>query len=186
VIAYTCKYWNISVVSAVFIEIFQHNQQYIISIYKFNILLYDTLLPVTPCAHKLKVGIAYSSHTECWDGGFVWISPQTDLFTVTVLPMSPRRAYKAFNSIRGWLIIRTNLVPRAFVWGRGERRESPGPGRSILHSDWLTPYCLKITELDSCNNNSTFVFCVYKYVLQNNLSKQDVFPTAWFTFASAG
>ena len=22
-------------------------------------------------------------------------------------------------------------------------------GRSILHSDWLTPYCLKITELDS-------------------------------------
>jgi hypothetical protein len=46
VIAYTCKYWNISVVSAVFIEIFQHNQQY------------DTLLPVTPCAHKLKAGIA--------------------------------------------------------------------------------------------------------------------------------
>jgi hypothetical protein len=31
---------------AVFIEIFQHNQQY------------DTLLPVTPCAHKLKAGIA--------------------------------------------------------------------------------------------------------------------------------
>ena len=28
-------------------------------------------------------------------------------------------------------------------------RESPGLGRSILHSDWLTPYCLKITELDS-------------------------------------
>jgi hypothetical protein len=37
----------ISVVSTVFIEIFQHNQQY------------DTLLPVTPCAHKLKAGIAY-------------------------------------------------------------------------------------------------------------------------------
>ena len=28
--------------------------------------------------------------------------------------------------------------------------------------------------------------CVYEYVLQNNLSKQDVFPTAWFTFALAG
>jgi hypothetical protein len=47
VIAYTFKYWNISVVSAVLIEIFQHNQQS------------DTLLPVTPCAHKLKAGIAY-------------------------------------------------------------------------------------------------------------------------------
>ena len=35
------------VVPAVFIEIFQHNQQY------------DTLLPVTPCAHKLKAVIAY-------------------------------------------------------------------------------------------------------------------------------
>jgi hypothetical protein len=34
-IAYICKYWN---VSAVFIEIFQHNQQY------------NTVLPVTPCA----------------------------------------------------------------------------------------------------------------------------------------
>ena len=34
---------------AVFIEIFQHNQQY------------DTLLPVTPCAHKLKAGIANST-----------------------------------------------------------------------------------------------------------------------------
>jgi hypothetical protein len=42
-----------------------------------------------------------------------------------------------------------NLVPRAFIWGRGETRESPGLGRSILHSDWLTPHCLKITELDS-------------------------------------
>jgi hypothetical protein len=40
VIAYTCKYWNISVVSAVFIEMFQHNQQY------------DTLLPITPCVHN--------------------------------------------------------------------------------------------------------------------------------------
>jgi hypothetical protein len=40
VIAYT------SVVSAVFIEIFQHNQQH------------DTLVSVTPCAHKLKAGIA--------------------------------------------------------------------------------------------------------------------------------
>jgi hypothetical protein len=30
-----------------FIKIFQHNQQY------------DTLLPVTPCMHKLKAGIAY-------------------------------------------------------------------------------------------------------------------------------
>jgi hypothetical protein len=28
-------------------KIFQHNQQY------------DTLLPVTPCMHKLKAGIAY-------------------------------------------------------------------------------------------------------------------------------
>jgi hypothetical protein len=45
--AYTCKYRNISVVSAVFIEIFQLNQQY------------DTLLPITPCVHKLKAGIAY-------------------------------------------------------------------------------------------------------------------------------
>jgi hypothetical protein len=44
--AYTCKYRNISVVSAVFIEIFQHNEQY------------DTLLPVNSCAHKLKAGIA--------------------------------------------------------------------------------------------------------------------------------
>jgi hypothetical protein len=43
----------------------------------------------------------------------------------------------------------TNLVPRAFIWGRGETRERPGLGRSILHSDWLTAYCLKITELDS-------------------------------------
>jgi hypothetical protein len=33
----------------VFIEIFQHNQQY------------DTLLPIIPCTHKLKAGIAYSS-----------------------------------------------------------------------------------------------------------------------------
>jgi hypothetical protein len=43
---YTCKYWNIAVVSAVFIENFKHNQQY------------DTLLPIIPCAHKLKAGIA--------------------------------------------------------------------------------------------------------------------------------
>ena len=34
-------------ISAVFIEIFQHNQQH------------DTLLPLTPCVHKLKAGIAY-------------------------------------------------------------------------------------------------------------------------------
>jgi hypothetical protein len=34
------------VVSAVFIENFQHNQQY------------DTLLPVIPCTHKLQAGIA--------------------------------------------------------------------------------------------------------------------------------
>jgi hypothetical protein len=60
---------------------------------------------------------------------------------------------KALNPI--WPVLNLNmggnpnLVPRAFVWGRGERRESPGLGRSILHSDWLTPYCLKITELDS-------------------------------------
>jgi hypothetical protein len=47
VIAYTCKCWNISVVSVVFIENFQHNQQY------------DTLLPIIPCRHKLKAGIAY-------------------------------------------------------------------------------------------------------------------------------
>jgi hypothetical protein len=47
------------------------------------------------------------------------------------------------------LIHLLNLVPRAFVRGQGARRESPGLGRSILHSDWLTPYCLKITELDS-------------------------------------
>jgi hypothetical protein len=33
----------------------------------------------------------------------------------------------------------TNLVPRASVWGRGETRGSPGLGRSILHTDWLTP-----------------------------------------------
>jgi hypothetical protein len=33
----------------VLIEIFQHNQQY------------DTLLPIIPCTHKLKAGIAYSS-----------------------------------------------------------------------------------------------------------------------------
>jgi hypothetical protein len=38
---------NISVVSVVFIEIIQHNQQY------------DTLLPIIPCRHKLKAGIAY-------------------------------------------------------------------------------------------------------------------------------
>ena len=31
--------------------------------------------------------------------------------------------------------------------GEVERRESHGLGQSILHSDWLTPYCLKITEL---------------------------------------
>jgi hypothetical protein len=30
-----------------FIEIFQHNHQY------------DTLLPIIPCTHKLKAGIAY-------------------------------------------------------------------------------------------------------------------------------
>ena len=47
VIAYACTYTNISVVSAVFIKNFQHNQQY------------DTLLPVTPCVHELKAGIAY-------------------------------------------------------------------------------------------------------------------------------
>jgi hypothetical protein len=34
------------VVSAVFIEMFQHNQQY------------DTLPPITPYLHKLKAGIA--------------------------------------------------------------------------------------------------------------------------------
>jgi hypothetical protein len=45
VIAYTCKY---SAISVVLIEIFQHNQQY------------DTLLPVSPCTHKWKAGIAYS------------------------------------------------------------------------------------------------------------------------------
>jgi hypothetical protein len=43
-----CKYWNISVVSVVFIENFQQNQQY------------DTLLPIIPCRHNLKAGIAYS------------------------------------------------------------------------------------------------------------------------------
>jgi hypothetical protein len=54
VIAYTCKYWNISVVSAVFIDIFQHNQQY------------DTLLPVTPRVRKLNGGIAYWVHSANW------------------------------------------------------------------------------------------------------------------------
>jgi hypothetical protein len=44
---YTCKYLNISVVSADFIEIFQHNQQY------------DTLLLITPFTQKIKAGIAY-------------------------------------------------------------------------------------------------------------------------------
>jgi hypothetical protein len=38
-----------SVVSVVFIEIFQHNQHY------------DTLLPIIPCRLKLKAGIAYST-----------------------------------------------------------------------------------------------------------------------------
>jgi hypothetical protein len=51
VIAYTCKYWNISVVSALFIDIFQHNQQY------------DTLLPIISCTHKLNAGIAYTPNT---------------------------------------------------------------------------------------------------------------------------
>jgi hypothetical protein len=62
-IPYTCKYWNISVVSAVFIENFQHNQQY------------DTLLPVTPCAHKLKAGIAN------WE---IWTAHQIEAFCVGV------------------------------------------------------------------------------------------------------
>ena len=46
----------------------------------------------------------------------------------------------------------------------GARLGSPGLCRSILHSDWLTPYCLKIAELD--NNNSTMYFydcCVRVY-----------------------
>ena len=63
-IAHTCKYWNISFVSAVFIEIFQHNQQY------------DTLLPITPCAHKLKAGIAYCQNqraeNQCFEFLRAW------------------------------------------------------------------------------------------------------------------
>jgi hypothetical protein len=43
----------------------------------------------------------------------------------------------------------STLVSRASVWGRGATRGSPGLGWSILHSDWLTPYCLKISEPDS-------------------------------------
>jgi hypothetical protein len=61
----------------------------------------------------------------------------TNLYIVWIL----QKVYRMYKIL--------NLVPRAFVWGRGERQESPGLGRSILHSDWLTPYCLKITELDS-------------------------------------
>jgi hypothetical protein len=43
---------------AVFIEIFQHNQQH------------DTLLPITPCAHKLKAGIAYWTITQHYIGKY--------------------------------------------------------------------------------------------------------------------
>ena len=49
-----CKHGEIAIVNIEifwlfrqFIKIFKHNQQY------------DTLLPVTPCMHKLKAGIAY-------------------------------------------------------------------------------------------------------------------------------
>ena len=48
--AVTCKHGVIAYTEFVNIEIFRlfrHNQQY------------DTLLPVTPCKHKLKAGIAY-------------------------------------------------------------------------------------------------------------------------------
>jgi hypothetical protein len=37
----------------------------------------------------------------------------------------------------------------------------PVLGRSILHSDWLTPYCLTIQHLYFYDS------CVYEYVLQN-------------------
>ena len=43
-----------------FIKIFQHNQQY------------DTLLPVTPCMHKLKAGIYLFINTIDLDYGTVW------------------------------------------------------------------------------------------------------------------
>jgi hypothetical protein len=81
VISYTCKYWNIS---AVFIEIFQHNQQY------------DTLLSLTPCVHQLKAGIAnwatkkylrFQPLTHGWDKN----NPQTiyidiiDIYSMIVM-----------------------------------------------------------------------------------------------------
>jgi hypothetical protein len=40
-----------------------------------------------------------------------------------------------FSTMDPQEMVHGNLVPRAFVWGRGARRESPGLGRSILHSD---------------------------------------------------
>ena len=43
-----------------FIKIFQHNQQY------------DTLLPVTPCMHKLKARIYLFINTIDLDYGTVW------------------------------------------------------------------------------------------------------------------
>ena len=60
-IAYACKYWNISVVSVVFIENFQHNQHH------------DTLLPIIPCRHKLKAGIAYWAETRAKNFPLTWL-----------------------------------------------------------------------------------------------------------------
>ena len=49
--------------------------------------------------------------------------------------------------------VKMALVPTSFPGlsyeDEARHEKALGLGRSILHSDWLTPYCLKITELDS-------------------------------------
>jgi hypothetical protein len=76
----------------------------------------------------------------------------------------------------------------------GARLESPGLCRSILHSDWLTPYLLSknsrtwqlIITIYNISINlwllCTSIFC--KIIFQSK--KFSIFPTAWITFASAG
>ena len=72
-----------------------------------------------------------------------------------------------------------NLDPRASVWGRGETQGSPGLGRSILHSDWLTPYCLKITELDSWQWQ--FKICIFMILVSTRMFCKIIFRSKTFS-----
>jgi hypothetical protein len=90
VIAYTCKYWNISVVSVVFIEIFQHNQHY------------DTLLPIIPCRHKLKAGIACSHPGIDHSVNNTIVSFRCTLTTVDMDAGVKRHDGEPFKTLKRW------------------------------------------------------------------------------------